>query len=112
MKNFVKQGHVMTFTAPTGGAVSGVPLLIAAMLIIPAYNAAEGEECEGATVGVFELPKKAADTPAQFVPAYWDNTAKNVTTTASTNKKIGSFAFAYEAGTEVAQVRLDGVSVA
>lgn len=108
MKNFVQPGHVMTFTAPSGGAVSGSPLLLGSVFLIPAFNAAANEECEGALVGVFELPKKAADTPSQFAAAYWDNTAKVVTTTASGNKKIGVFAYDYASNSTKAEIRLDG----
>lgn len=108
----MKQGNVMTFIAPSGGVTSGSPVIIGSFFLMPAYDAADGEECEGATVGVFELPKKAADTPAQFSPAYWDDTNKHVTTTASGNKKVGIFGAAYANGDDSANVRLDGVALA
>lgn len=109
MKNFIKPGHVMTFTAPTGGVKSGVPLVLAALFIIPATDAIAGDECEGATVGVFELPKATADVAEQFAAAYWDGST--VTTVETDNKKIGVFIESYANGTDLAGVRLDGVSV-
>ena len=111
MKNFKSEGEVVTFTAPSGGVVSGQLVIIGALALIPAFSAAEGYECEGVTRGVFELPKTATDTPTQFAAAYWNATAGEVTTTASGNKKIGVFMDALEAGTATADVRLSGVAV-
>ena len=111
MKNFVQSGDVVTFTAPTGGAASGIPLVVGSLVVIPAFSAAEGYECEGVTTGVFSLPKKSTDTPAQFDKAYWDTTNGEVTTTATDNTLIGAFMHAHEAGTTEADIRLNGVSI-
>lgn len=111
MKNFVQKGDVVTFIAPTGGAVSGTPLVIGALILVPAFSAADGYECEGVTEGVFELPKLSTDTPAQFAKAYWDATNGRLTTTATDNTLIGVFTEALASGTTIANVRLNGVSV-
>lgn len=99
----------MTFTAPTGGVTSGVPLIIGSLFVVPAFDAESDTESEGATVGVYELPKVSADTAEQFAAAYWDGSA--VTTDATDNKKIGVFCTAYGNGTDRADIRLDGVSL-
>lgn len=111
MKNFVQKGDVVTFTAPTGGVTAGVPALIGALTVIPAFSAAEGYECEGVTQGVFSLAKKSTDTPTQFAKAYWDSTNGEVTTTASGNRLVGVFMNALASGTVEADVRMDGVAV-
>ncbi|WP_010322157.1 DUF2190 family protein [Marinobacterium stanieri] len=111
MKNFVQLGDTVTFTAPTGGAASGIPLVVGSLVVVPVLSAAEGYEAEGVTTGVFNVPKLSTDTPAQFAPAYWDATNGYVTTTSTDNTKIGVFMHALETGTAEADVRLDGVSV-
>jgi predicted RecA/RadA family phage recombinase len=108
MKNFVKPGRMMTAVAPTGGVASGDGVLIGAMFGVAATAAAETKEFELCTEGVFELPKKSADTPAAGAKVYWDNTAKEVTTTASGNTLIGVAAAAYLANTTKMLVRLNG----
>lgn len=109
--NHVQVGHTVTAIAPTGGVVSGQLVVIGALALIPHTTAAEGEEFEAATSEVWSLPKKATDTPAQFAKAYWDDTNKHVTTTATGNTLVGVFMNAQASGTDLADVRLNGVSV-
>lgn len=111
MKNYVQRGDTVTFTAPTGGAASGIPVVIGSLCLIPICDVEEGEEGDGDVMGVFELPKASTDAPTQFQKAYWDATNGVVTTTDSGNTLIGVFMDALEAGTETAAVRLNGVSV-
>jgi predicted RecA/RadA family phage recombinase len=111
MKNWIQEGKNVTAVAPTGGVVAGTPVLIGALLLVPAITAAEGVEFEGVTCGVFELPKTSANTPTQFAKAYWNSTAGEATTTASGNTLMGVFMQAYANGDTVCHVRLDGKSV-
>ena len=111
MKNFVQKGDVVTFTAPTGGAAAGIPLVIGSLVVIPVFSAAEGYECEGVTTEVHNLPKLSTDTPAQFAKAYWDATNGYVTTTSTDNTEVGVFMEALASGTTEADVRLNGVAV-
>jgi predicted RecA/RadA family phage recombinase len=106
MKNFVQPGHVITFTGPTGGALSGDLLIIGAVFGIASYNVSEGAEGELALGGVYNLPK-ATGAATEFQAAYWDATAKKVTTTATANTKIGVFVKAYVSGDTAADVRLN-----
>ena len=48
-----------------------------------------------------------ADTPAQGDKAYWDNTAKEVTTTSTANTLIGVFIVAALNGDATVNVRLN-----
>ncbi len=86
MKNFIKSGDVLTFTAPTGGVVSGTPYLIGNQLVVAATTVAQTLPFEGWTEGVFTVPKASGQVWAEGVLVYWDNSAKNFTTTStSTN---------------------------
>lgn len=108
--NFVQNGNVVSFTAPSD-VLSGQPLKLGSLFLIVLVNAVTDEEAEGSVVGVFEMAKTSANTPTQFAKAYWDDTAKEVTTTATGNTLIGVFTEAYGAGTTKANVRLNGVGV-
>lgn len=109
MKNFVQPGNVLDFTAPSGGVVSGIPLLIAAMIVIPAVNAAAGETFAGAVEGVFDVPAATdastqAWTEGQLL--YWDDTAKKFTVTATSNTKKGVAAAAKASTAATGRVKL------
>jgi len=110
MKNFVQPGEIVTAIAPSGGTVSGTPYLIGSLFGVAATSQAAGAEVEMATEGVFELPKVTGQAwAAAFAAIYWDNTAKNCTTTSAGNTKIGVNLKAQGSGDTVARVRLNGV---
>ena len=73
-------------------------------------TAALGEPFEAALVGVYELKKLGSQAWAVGARIYWDDSAKNMTTTASTNKLVGVAAAAVGsgAGETVGRVRLTG----
>lgn len=110
-KNKISDGNMLRAVAPAGGVVSGVAMLIGAIFTIPAITAAVGEPFNGHLCGEWELPKVSADTPAAGAKAYWDDTAKKVTTTATANTLIGVFTEARGNGDTDAYVRLNGVVV-
>lgn len=89
MKTFVQPGDVLTFTVPSGGCVSGTAYLIGAIVAVAAVTAAQGDRAEFKVNGVFDLPKAASQAWAEGAIVYWDNTAKNFTTTSSGNTKAG-----------------------
>ena len=102
MKNFIQPGHVVTVTAPVGGVVSGQMIKVGSLVGVVASDAAENEECELAVSGVFDLPSDGSSF-SQGAKVYWDDTAKQVTSTASGNTLIGH---ALAAGAASATVRL------
>lgn len=110
-KKSVQVGNSITCTASGSAAVAGVPYVINNLVVIPHTDAADGEDFEGTPNGVWNIAKTSANTPAQFANAYWDDTAKEVTTTVSGNTLIGVFMQAYGNGDTAADVRLNGVSV-
>lgn len=109
MKNYIQEGKVVTAVAPSGGVVSGTPVVIGGLVLVPTTTVAEGDEFEAATCGVFEFPKTLANTPAQFAKAYWSGT--EITTTATANTLVGVFMKAYTSSDAVCQVRLNGTAV-
>ncbi|AUS02258.1 protein of unknown function DUF2190 [Vibrio phage 2.096.O._10N.286.48.B5] len=111
MAKFVQEGKALAFTAPTGGVLNGHIYVIGSLPVLADHDADEGEMFTGHTVGVWEMPKTAANTPAEGAKAYWDATAKSVTTTATANTLIGAFTEGYTAGTTSASVRLSGALV-
>lgn len=105
MKNYVQAGKSLTLPAPAA-ILSGDVVVIGEIRGIAAGNAATGEDCDVVTEGVFELPKVAADEFAIGDPAYWDGTAKRVTSTASGNTKIGVAVAAAAVASGVVNVKL------
>ena len=67
---------------------SGEPVLIGDILGVAVKAYAIGEEGMFDVEGVFEVPK-AAQALSHGAIVYWDNTAKVITSTAASNKKVG-----------------------
>lgn len=113
MKNFVQKGRVVDFLNSTGALVSsGTALLVGVLFGIVCADTAISAIGELETEGVFDIVMDAS-VPTQFAAAYWDNTAKKVTTTATANTKIGVFLTSFASGVGPAsgfgRVRLDGI---
>lgn len=89
MKNYIQPGDTLTVPAPTGGVLSGAPVIIGSLISIAVSTAAVGVAVAVKTKGVFELPKVSAQAWTIGVPVYWDATAGNATTTSSANTLIG-----------------------
>lgn len=111
MTNFVQNGDTLTLTAPYIVA-SGAGALVGSIFGVACDSYASGlTTAEFNTKGVFDLTKAAgALTAGQII--YWDNTAKVVTGTASTNKLIGVATQAALSGDATGRVRLNGAYIA
>jgi predicted RecA/RadA family phage recombinase len=107
MKNFVQPGDTVTVVAPVA-VNSGEGLLVGALFGIATGTAAIGANVEMITKGVVDLPK-AAVAVTQGAKVYWDNAAKNVTTTSAGNTLIGCAIVAAAVGDATTRVRLNGV---
>lgn len=97
MKNFKQQGDNLTLPAPYDVA-SGGGALIGSVFGIASVTALSGVAVAFVRVGVFTLPKPGSQAWAVGAKLYWDNTAKNVTTTSSGNTLIGAAAAAVGSG--------------
>jgi len=107
MKNFIQEGKVLELAAPYD-VVSGAGALIGSIFGVATSTLLSGVTGNFGVEGVFELAK--ADSQAWTVGAkiYWDNTAKNCTTTSSGNTLIGvaTEAVAVTAGLILGKVKL------
>lgn len=105
MKNFIQKGDYLTVTIPAA-VTPGAGVQVGAALFGVAANAyAMGEEGVIATEGVFSIAKDASVFAAGAL-AYWDNTAKKVTSTAASNLLIGTVVAAAATGDATAKVLL------
>lgn len=109
MQNYVQKGETITMLIPSGGLVAGAGYLNGSLFGVASVGGAEGAEDEFQLVGVFDLPKKAGDTPAVGAKLYWDATNKYLTTTATGNTRVGVAIIAALSGDATVRTRLDGV---
>lgn len=112
MRNYIQPGETMTFTAPSGGVVSGSFYQIGQVLVCAAATIAAALSFEGLTRGVFSVTKTASQAWAEGALVYWDDAAGEFTTVAAGNLRVGCAAEAVGsgAGETTGKVRLDGVA--
>ena len=110
MRNYVQPGDMITLIA-VAAIASGAGVLTGSLFGVAAGSAAIGQEVEIKTTGVFDFNADPAATAVAGAKAYWDDTAKQVSATASGNKLIGVFTLDKIATVGFARVRLNGVSI-
>lgn len=88
MKNFVQVGRQVPVIA-LASVSAGQGVLIGSLFGVAVHDAASGDPLELALEGVYRMAKATGAAWTVGARLYWDDTAKNVTTTASTNKLIG-----------------------
>ncbi len=94
MQNFLNPGITQTFTAPTGGVVSGTPLLIGGLVVVPVATVAQTLPFEGMTEGVFTAPKTAGVAWTEGATLYWDSAAGSFATVQSATARRAGVATA------------------
>lgn len=107
MKNFIQTGHQVSVPAPAAVS-SGQGVLIGSLFGIAVHDAASGAALELSLQGVYRMAKATGAAWTVGARLYWDDTAKNVTTTASTNKLIGVALEAADSAATSGVVRLTG----
>jgi len=108
---FIKPGNTVTLTAPAGDVVAGTLYLIGKLLVLAKTSAAEGEEFEGATNGVFEeAPKATGQSWTEGAKLYWDDTNDVFTTTATANTAAAIALSAQASADATGTVLLTGVA--
>ena len=110
MKNFIMEGRTITLTAPYA-LTSGQGFQVGSAFAVASNDAAISTDVEGVFEGVFNLTKATGAAWTQGVLIYWDNAAKNCTTTVATNKLIGVATQAQLAGDTAGYVRLNGAFI-
>ena len=106
MRNYVSSGDRLDVTAPYA-VVTGAGLLVGSLFGVAVGPAASGANVTIMTEGVFDLAK-ATSAVTQGAKVYWDNTAKNVTTTATSNTLIGVATQAAASGDATVRVNVTG----
>lgn len=89
MKNYLFRGENITLPAPYA-VTSGQGALVGSIFGVASTDAALNEDVALVRVGGFTLPKPGSQAWTRGAKVYWDNTAKNVTTTSSGNTLIGA----------------------
>lgn len=110
MNNYRQPGDVVTLTAPAGGVTSGLGYKVGQLFVVATNTIAATLPFEGRVTGVCELVKATGATWSEGELVYWDDTAKNVTTTSAGNLLIGCAAAAATSGATVGDVRLNGIA--
>ena len=111
MKNYVQPGDTVTMTSPSGGLLSGDPVVIGAVFGIAAADAAQGDEVELVTTGVFELAKSAGAV-GEGATVWFDTSGATIeNTTLGGLFPIGVATKAADSGDATCFIRLDGTAV-
>lgn len=110
--NYKQPGDVIGFTAPAGGVTSGTAYLIGSLLVVALVSAAEGAEFQGATGGVWSLPKTAAQAWTEGQKIYWNAGTSKADSDGTTGILIGVAAVAADNPSSAGFVRLNGVAPA
>jgi predicted RecA/RadA family phage recombinase len=106
-KLFVQPGNVLDHS-PAAAVASGAVVVIGARVGVALADIAANATGSLQVTGVFQLPKKAADTIAQGALVYWDATNSQITTTASGNTLAGFAANAAAASVTSVNVKING----
>lgn len=105
-KNFISEGCVLNLPAPYAVS-SGSGALIGSIFGVATVDLANGVSGSFALEGVWALKKTSAQAWTVGAKVYWDNTAKEVTTTATSNTLIGVAVEAAANPSSTGKVRLN-----
>lgn len=107
MKNYIQAGENITVTAEAA-AISGDGVKVGTLFGIASSDAEIGDPLVLVTEGVFEMPKVATDDIAVGAAVYWRSSDGLVTTTATSNTKVGVAIMAAGNPSSTVRVRLNG----
>jgi predicted RecA/RadA family phage recombinase len=107
MKNYIQPGVNLTLPAPYN-LISGDPAKVGEIFGVASQDAPIGNNVDLVTEGVFTLTKVAANAFTIGAKAYWDDTARLITSTASGNMLVGVAVEAAIAGNATVAVKLYG----
>src|SRR3990172_7560957 len=110
MKTFNQEGEVIPLTAPSGGVVKGTAYKIGSLIVGATGTAAQTPMFSAIVKGVVTHAKVSAQAWTEGVKIYWDDSAKNFTTTSASNTLCGVAAAAAANPSATGKIRLDGVA--
>lgn len=106
-RNAVHDGQRIPAVAPSGGVTSGQIVVYGTMFGVALATVAQGATYELELGGVWDFTKATSDTFAVGAAVYWDATAKKVTSTTTSNTKVGVATVAAAGADATARVRLN-----
>lgn len=106
--NYKQPGKVLTFTAPSGGVVSGSAYMMGAILAVALASAAETEPFEGQVEGVWTLDKTSAQAWTVGAKIYWNASTSKADSDATTGPLIGVATEVADNPSSTGVVRLNG----
>lgn len=110
--NYLQPGDHLTLTAPTGGVLVGVPILIGGLFVVPTATAAATVSFVGTTCGVWSFTKTASEVWTEGQAIFWDVTNSKVSNDPAVGLlPIGSAAAAAASADANGSVRLLGLPV-
>jgi len=104
MTNKVSEGGILVLAAPYAVA-GGAGALVGSIFGVAMQTLENGAVGSFAVEGVYDLTKASGGVTAG-AKMYWDNSAKNVTTTSSGNTLIGCATQAQQSGDATCRIRL------
>jgi len=110
MKTYAEPGEIIPLTAPSGGVVAGTAYKIGSLVVVATVTVAQTLMFSALVRGVVSHAKVSAQEWTEGVKVYWDNSAKNFTTTSGSNTLVGVAAAFAANPTATGYVRLDGVA--
>lgn len=111
--NYKQPGCTLTFVAPSGGVVSGEAILMEDVVVIPAADAAQDEEFQGHTEGVWECLKASGATWTTGQVLYFDSNDSTFKTAKSATARRAGVAAADAGSSDTAgDVKLVNVGAA
>lgn len=112
-KNCLGPGQTMTVADAGATVASGAGFLQGTTFGVAAHDAVSGEALVINLWGTYELVKQTGQAWTQGAVLYWDDTGKQVTTTATGNYPIGKANVAAASGDALGEVILmPGLSLA
>lgn len=108
-RNFIGEGEAVDLIAPYDVA-AGSGALVGGLFGVALNTYKSAELGVFGTCGIWELKKTNAQAWTQGQVVYWDNTAKEVTSTAGANTKIGVAVVAALNPSATGKVRLNGTA--
>jgi predicted RecA/RadA family phage recombinase len=107
MKNFIQRGDTVTLVAPYALASSGLGVKVGSIVGVCVAAASSGADVEVALVGVFDVKKTSAQAWTVGALVYWDDSAKEFTTTSTSNTLAGVAVVAAGNPSATGRVRLN-----
>jgi predicted RecA/RadA family phage recombinase len=107
MKNFIQDGDTLTLTAPYTVA-AGAAFKVGSIIAVATSAALSTATVEGLVAGVVDVAKVSAQAWTVGAPIYWDDSAKLMTTTSSTNTLAGVATAVAANPSATGRVRLNG----